>query len=178
MKLENWACYSWNLKDFATGCPPVAPSFSIRPATPEDEEAVRAVVLSSFTLDSAWSPFLREIRPLVETALASIFHEKHVPHCLVVAHGARVIGASGMTLEPEAKNHLLTGPCLSMEYHNRGLATTLLAQSLLLLRDAGLSAARGITRKGSVSAQFIYTKFGSVRLPDEPLPLTNLVQNE
>jgi predicted acetyltransferase len=90
-----------------------------------------------------------------------VFHEQNDPLCLVVSHGARIIGASCLSGEREVRSHLLTGPCLSMEYHNRGLATALLAQSLLTLREAGVSLARGITKEGSITAQFIYPKFGS-----------------
>jgi len=96
-----------------------------------------------------------------------VFHEKHEPLCLIVAHGARIIGASALAIEPEAQNHLLTGPCVSMEYRNRGLASALLTQSLLTLRDAGLPIARGVTKQGSPAAQFIYPKLGSVCAPPE-----------
>ncbi|MDD5349247.1 MAG: hypothetical protein PHQ12_03455, partial [Chthoniobacteraceae bacterium] len=78
-------------------------------------------------------------------------------------HGPRIIGASGLSAERDAKRHLLTGPCLSLEYHNRGLGSALLAHSLLALREAGLSTVRGETKRGSAAAQFLYPKFGAVR---------------
>lgn len=164
MNMVNWVRFSWDLSNFAPVCPQVDPSFAIRRATPEDQDAVRSVVMSSFTLDSEWNPFFREIRPLIETALSFMFDEKREPQCLVVTHGVRVIGVSGLTVESEAQNHLLTGPCIVLEYHNRGLATALLAQTLCGLRDAGLSTARGLTKLGSTGAQFIYPKFGSTRV--------------
>jgi len=167
MKMVNWARFSWNLTNFAAVCPAVAPSYSIRRATPDDQDTVKSVVLSSFTLDSDWNPFFAEIRTLLEAALTTVFHEKHEPLCLIVAHGARIIGASALAIEPEAQNHLLTGPCVSMEYRNRGLASALLTQSLLTLRDAGLPIARGVTKQGSPAAQFIYPKLGSVCAPPE-----------
>jgi len=167
MKSVNWGRYSWNLTKFAPVYPAVAPSYSIRRATAEDHDLVKSVVISSFTLDSAWNPFFRDIHPQIDAALAKMFGEKSEPFCILVSHGSRIIGASCLSAERDAENHLLTGPCLSMEYHNRGLATALLAESLIALRDAGLTTARGVTRPGSIAAQFIYTKFGSTRLPED-----------
>lgn len=165
MKPVNWVHFSWDLSKSLPTRPPLPPSFSLRRATPADHEAVRAVVLSSLTLDSEWNPFFREVRTLLEAALAEVFHEKEEnPFCLVLSHGVRVIGASALSAAPEAHNHLLTGLCLSMEYHNRGLATALLAHSLIALRDCGLTEARGSTKEGSTAAQFVYPKFGSVRI--------------
>jgi len=162
----HWAHFSWDLTKGAPPCPPLPPSYAIRRATAEDRDSVRAVVLSAFTLDSDWNPFSGEIWPLLEAALHEVFHEKNEPHCLLLTHGTRIIGASGFSCEREAKNHLLTGPCLSMEYHNRGFASVLLAHSLLVLRNAGLPTARGVTKQGSAAAQFIYPKFGSTLLAE------------
>lgn len=164
MKAVNWVCYSWNLANFASVCPEVVPPYAVRRAALEDLSMVKTIVLSSFTLDSEWNPFLREVRPRIEALLASAFDEKSEPLCLVVAHGSRIIGASLLSADREAANHLLTGPCISMEYRNRGLATVLLAQSLLALREAGLQEARGVTKQGSTASHFIYTKFDSTRL--------------
>ena len=164
MNTVNWVRFSWDLSNFAPVCPPLPPSFAIRRAVQEDRETVGTLVMSSFTLDSDWNPFFREVRPLIESALADVFDEKREPFCLVVTHGARIIGASGLTSEPDAQNHLLTGPCIALEYHNRGLASALLAQSLIALRDAGLATAWGLTKLGSTGAQFIYPKFGSNRV--------------
>jgi len=161
MKLIRWAHYCWNLAAFAPECPALPPSYTIRFATPEDGDSVRAVVMSSFTLDSDWNSMFGEVRPLIEAALHSVFHEKPEPFCLVVAHGARIIGASGLASEPEAENHLLTGPCISMEYRNRGLGKALLAESLLRLKKAGVATARGSTKQGAAPSRILYSKFGS-----------------
>jgi len=167
MKLVNWAQFSWDLSKNPPVCPALPPSFSIRRATAEDHTSARMVVISSFTLDSDWNPFFSEIRPQIETALTEMFDEKSDPFCLVLTHGPRVIGVSGLSAEREAKRHLLTGPCLSLEYHNRGLGTALLGQSLLALREAGVTTVRGVTKQGSAAAQFLYPKFGSVRLEEK-----------
>jgi predicted N-acetyltransferase YhbS len=60
---------------------------------------------------------------------------KPVP-ALVICHGQRIIGASALSTEMDAENHLLSGPCVLMEYRNRGLGTALLYYSLKQLRTA------------------------------------------
>lgn len=167
MKLVNWVQFSWDLSKNPPSCPALSPSFSIRRATADDEAAVRSIVLSSFTLDSDWNSFFGEIRPLLEEALAEVFHEKDDPFCLVLVHGPRVIGASGLNAERDARQNLVTGPCLALEYHNRGFGTALLAHSLQALREAGLTTVRGETKRGSATEQFLYPKFGAVRLDDK-----------
>lgn len=166
MNTVYWVCFSWDLAKGVPACPPLPASFAIRRAVPEDQEAVSSLVLSAFTLDSGWNPFFHEIRPLLEAALAQIFEESKEPFCLVLTHGERVIGVSGLSADANAPAHLLTGPVVALEYHNRGLASALLAHSLNALRQAGISVVRGATKRGSTSAQFIYPKFGA--MPQEP----------
>ena len=67
--------------------------------------------------------------------------------CLALRHGLRMIGASILVPDPTAGNHLTPGPCVLMEYRNRGLGTALLEESLRQLRAAGLSRAAGLTKK-------------------------------
>ncbi len=165
-----WAQFSWDLTKTTPGRPPLPSAFSIRRASREDETTVRTVVMSGFKLQSDWNSFFYLVEPMVEAALERLFDDKADPLCLVIAHGPRIIGASGLSGEKEVCNHLLTGPCIAMEYHNRGLASALLAHSLNFLRETGLSTVRGVTKEGSATAQFIYPKFGSARVtPPETL---------
>jgi hypothetical protein len=165
MKTILWAQFTWDLAKTAPGRPALPPSFSIRRATPGDEEAIRSVTMSAFTLDSEWHSFFFLVRPMFETALEEIFSQDDDPLCLVVSHGPRIIGASGLSVERDACSHLLTGPCLSLEYRNRGIASAMLAHSLSFLREGGVTTARGITKEGTTAAQFIYPKFGSTHAP-------------
>ncbi len=89
---------------------------------------------------------------------------------MVVTHGSRIIGASVLTFQRKAESHLLTGPCILVEYRNRGLATALLGESLMVLREAGVRSASGLTQAGSPTAEFLYPKFRSVC---EPYPRTS-----
>lgn len=172
MKLVRWARFSWDLTRLAPVYPAIDSHYHIRPATADDEKAVRTVILSAFTLDPNWAFLLRDLRGQIEASLNHAFGEKrdrdkrdkrdqNEPACVVLTHGSRIIGASTLTFDPDADSHLLSGPCVLMEYRNRGLATALLAQSLTTLRDANLTIAHGLTRLNSLTAECIYTKFNS-----------------
>lgn len=165
MKAIQWAQFSWDLSKPLPERPTLSPAFSIRRASPDDEESVRSIVRSGFTLDSEWNSFYAVIRPMVDGALDAIFAADGEPLCLVISHGPRVIGVSGLSVDRDACTHLLTGPCLALEYHNRGFASALLAHSLGTLREAGVAIARGVTKAGSTADQFIYPKFGATRAP-------------
>jgi len=176
MKLVRWARFSWDLTRLAPVYPAIDSHYHIRQATADDEKAVRTVVLSAFTLDPNWAFLLRDLRGQLDASLNHAFGEKRdrrdkrdprdardreEPSCIVLTHGSRIIGASTLTFDPDAESHLLSGPCVLVEYRNRGLATALLAQSLTALRDAGLTIAHGLTRLNSLTADCIYTKFNS-----------------
>lgn len=170
MKLVRWTRFSWDLTKLAPVYPAIDSHYRVRQATLDDEKAVRNAIISAFTLDSNWNYALRELRGQVDTSLSHIFHERGSIPCMVVTHGNRVIGASGLLTSRDAENHLLTGPCILIEYRNRGLATALLAESLVFLRDSGLTSAFGLTKKDSPTAKFLYTKFGSTNAPYEDEP--------
>ncbi len=176
MKLLRWTRFSWDLTRLAPVYPAIDSHYRIRQATAEDEKAVRTVVFSAFTLDSNWNFLLRDIRDKLEASLREVFHDKHDKHdngerlCLVVTHGSRVIGVSALSASLDAESHLLTGPCILMEYRNRGLATALLAQSLITLKEVNITSAYGLTKLNSPTSQFVYTKFGSSSVPYEYQP--------
>ena len=172
MKLVRWTRFSWDLSKLAPVYPAISSHYRFRRATVDDEKVVRAVVFSSFTLDQTWNFLLREIRDQLETSLNTVFHDHHPEDngerfCLVATHGSRIIGVSALSPLREAENHLLTGPCILMEYRNRGLATALLAQSLSALREVNVTTAHGLTKHGSPTAEFVYPKFGSTSAPYE-----------
>ena len=181
MKLVRWTRFSWDLSRLAPVYPAIDSHYRIRQAAAEDEKVVRAVVFSSFTLDQNWNFLLREIREQLDASLDSVFHDRFERNqrpnrsdpptgdrfCLVATHGSRIIGVSALSANREAENHLLSGPCVLMEYRNRGLATALLAQSLIALREVNITVAYGLTKQNSPTAQFVYSKFGSSNSPYE-----------
>ncbi len=171
MKLIQWSRFSWDLTQLNPVYPEIESRYSMREAVPEDQLAVRNLILSTFTLDPDWNFVFRELRDSFEEAFTSTFpagkreRAAGVTPCLLITHGSRVVGASILNLRPDAHNHLLTGPCVPMEYRNRGLATALLAQSLLTLKGAGLNIAHALTPQSTPTAEFLYSKFGSTQEP-------------
>ncbi len=169
MKWIGWTRFSWDLARMTPVYPAVEPQYRIRPALVADEKAVRRMVLAAFTLDADWNYTLGQIREELDAALENLFSEKPQEQagraCLLVTHGSRIIGASVLNLHREAESHLLTGPCILVEYRNRGLATALLGESLLALREAGVQTAHGLTQTDSPTAQFLYPKFRSLCEP-------------
>ena len=112
-------------------------------ANQTDEKELRTVIGRSFVArhllgrrDS------RGQRPCFDGWLERAFEPEESGICLALRHGLRMIGASILIPDPAAGNHLTPGPCVLMEYRNRGLGTALLEESLRQLRDAGLVPCR------------------------------------
>lgn len=170
MKLVKWVRFTWDL----TKLPPLDLSlpehYEIATATAEDEKEIRRVITTSFVLDPAWSPAMHELKQTIETWLARAFDSEHSV-CLALRHGLRIIGAAILSLDGSAENHLVPGPCVLMEYRNRGFGTKLLAQSLQSLCDAGLSQGSAIAEENAPVAKFLYTKFNGEHTPVDFTPL-------
>jgi len=64
-----------------------------------------------------------------------------------------------------AEDQLAPGPCVQMEYRNRGLGTALLAEALRRLQEAGLPRASTIARSNGPVARFLYPKFAGAVVP-------------
>lgn len=164
MKLLNWVRFTWDLNGFPFSAVDLPTHYQIGPATDEDEKAVRKVLSCSFMLDPAWNPAIAEVMHSLQSWLDRAFvAEDHT--CLALRHGSRIIGASVLCLHPAAENHFAPGPCILMEYRNRGFGTKLLEASLQLLKDAGLSHASGLARELSPVAKFLYPKYNGVATP-------------
>ena len=67
------------------------------------------------------------------------------------------------------RRNLFPGPCILMDYRNRGLSTLLLSSALHDLRDAGMTRACAGTRESSPATRFLYPKFGGHSSLIEPL---------
>lgn len=172
--MQPWICFEWEAT--AADLPVTAPaSLTIRAATRDEKEIVGKVLLTAFSMDSAWGDISRRLNESMERFVEEAFAKgRETPSCVVAQHGPRIIGVSVMNADPNSPNHLPSGPMILHEYRNRGLGTALLAASLEYLRANGVSKARGVTRANSTAARFIYTKFGSHQVPYtlDPLQLT------
>ena len=142
--------------------PRIDSHYRIRHAVAAEEETVRRVVFTAFSLDMDWTDSMKLMREGLERRVDRIFVEKEVP-CLVITHGTRIIAASALDHEQNSESHLITGPCVLNEYRNRGLGSGLLYQSLITLREAGIKRAYGVSKDNVPAAKFLYPKFESVR---------------
>lgn len=160
MKLVRWKRFTWDLTKLPALENTLPPHFIFREASREEVKVVSTVVMTSFSLDSAWSDVLKVFRDRLEMQLELAFQRESSP-AIVVSHGTRIIGASVLSTEIDADSHLVSGPCVLSEYCNRGLGTALLHQSLRQLRHAGLDRAAAITKENVPACKFVYPKFGS-----------------
>ena len=164
MKLLSWVQFTWDLTTFPHVDPSLPEHYQIAPAAKDDEKELRKVFSSVFLLDPAWNAAIGEtmqtIQPWLDRAFAP---EPSV--CLALRHGLRIIGAAVLAVDPDADNHLVPGPCVLMEYRNRGFGTALLEASLKFLHEAGLRRVSGITRDNAPVTKFLYPKFGGMPVP-------------
>lgn len=170
-KLIHWTRFAWDLEKL--GEPPafkMPVTCEVRPATRRELENVQAVVANSFALDSDWAETYRHIAGRIARDITEAFSSAS-PTALVLAHGPRLVGATVYSTEPEAENHLVSGPCVLLEYRNRGFGTDLLARTLKVLREAGLKRAHGVTKRGVPAEKFVYPKFNGEGAPHDPADL-------
>ena len=166
MKLVRWTRFTWNLANLPTPAPPLAERYSLRPAHREDFETVKHVILHAFTLDSTWCDSFGLVREWLGLQIDLAFERESTP-ALVIQHGQRIIGASALTTDVDAETHLISGPCVFMEYHNRGFGSALLYYSLKHLKNSGLESVNGVTKDNVTVAKFLYPKFGASGVPHE-----------
>jgi hypothetical protein len=164
MKSTNWIQFSWDLTALSQLTAELPEHYQISAATSEDEKEFRRVISSSFTLDPTWNPTMKEVAQTIVGWLDEASDTKTTVH-LALRHGARIIGAAVVCVDAAAENHLSPGPCILMEYRNRGFGTHLLERSLATLRDAGLPRACAIAKENSPVTKFLYTKFNSSQAP-------------
>ncbi len=166
MPIDTWVRFTWDL-----GALPPAPTalpqgYACRPAEPGEEDDVVAVALRSYTLDPEWANVVEHYR----AALLALFNDATTAGAppVVFAHGRRIVGVSVLCAANGAENHLLSGPCLMLEYRSRGFGSSLLEASLHALRAAGLTLAHGITRDRTTAARHVYPRFGGRAEPWKP----------
>jgi hypothetical protein len=170
MKLLDWIQFNWDLSTLPPLNSELPEHYQIAAAASSDETEVRKIISTSFVLDPVWSPAMHEVMHKIDIWLDRAFASETI-NCLALRHGVRIIGVSVISLDPDADNHLAPGPCVLMEYRNRGFGTSLLESSLKMLHEAGLARAVGIARKNAPVARFLYPKFGGTPVSTETMPL-------
>ncbi len=164
MKLVRWTRFNWNLAELPTPAPRLPDRYSLRQAHPEDAAEIKRVIFHAYSLDSAWCDSFATVRDWLEFNIDLMFERESIPG-IVIQHGQRIIGASVLATDLDAESHLISGPCILMEYQNRGFGSTLLYYSLKQLADVGLENVGGITKDNVAVARFLYPKFGSHAAP-------------
>ena len=170
MKLSNWIRFTWNLTQLPAFETALPQHYEIGSATAEDAMELRKIISSSFVLDPMWSPDLQEVTEKIEAWLDAAFASPNSVF-LALRHGSRIIGAAVLSTQPEADMQLIPGPCISMEYRNRGFGTRLLEQALTRLREAGLTHAAGVAKENVPASKFLYPKFRATSSPYDFTPL-------
>ncbi|MGI8431758.1 MAG: GNAT family N-acetyltransferase [Chthoniobacterales bacterium] len=168
MKLVHWVRFTWNLELLPALGSVLPEHYHFAPAAAADENEVRTVITRSFAHDSSWGESVHQINGVVDGWLESAFHsEGGGGQCLTLRHGLRIIGAAIVAPDPLLEAHLLPGPCVLLEYRNRGLGGALLGESLRVLREAGITRASARARQNSPVAKFLYPKFNSTATADD-----------
>ncbi|HEY2614484.1 MAG TPA: GNAT family N-acetyltransferase [Chthoniobacterales bacterium] len=170
MKFINWIRFSWDLTQLPPPSAELPEHYEIGPAGLEDEKELRKVISSSIILDPAWNAAMHEVMETIDSWLGAALTSPTTT-CLALRHGVRIIGAAVVSQDADAETHLSPGPCVSMEYRNRGFGTHLLEQSLTILRDAGLKEAIAIATESAPVTKFLYPKFNGTASPHNFRPL-------
>jgi GNAT superfamily N-acetyltransferase len=166
MKLAGWMRFTWDLEKLPDLAGEFGPHFNFRTARQDEKDVVWTVVQRAFALDSSWNDTYLSFREDLGLRITEAFGRPD-NNCLVLTHGARIVGASALCADRDANNHLYSGPCILPEYRNRGFGSALLHKSLSTLRELGFACAHGLTREGGTAAKFVYTKFKSSAVPCE-----------
>ncbi len=166
MKLVRWMRFTWDLKQLPPVISALPEYYQIRPMEAGEQKIVTDVVHSALSLEVSCGDVLRALQDPLQAHLANTAGREDV-HTLVLCHGRRIIGASALGAPTEDENHLMTGPCVLMEYRNRSLGTALLYGSLRALKSAGLERAHGLVRDNVLTCKFVYPKFGSTSMEVE-----------
>jgi hypothetical protein len=161
--------FQWNLADIPSGSGEMSAPFVLRPAQEQEADDAVRVVQSSYNLDPQWSGCAKHIDGTILPAVARLF--EGTATCLFVLHGNRVIAASAYDPEPTDGIHLVSGPCVFMEYRNRGIGGALLGATLLALRERGVTQAVGCARPGSSAAKYLCGKFGGLEVAPAAPPV-------
>jgi hypothetical protein len=168
MKRTRWVGFTWDLAKAELPDPPIPRHYRINLDGAENQEELRRVIDKSLTLDPSWNAALPEVGATVMASIARALALESTLR-LTLRHGARIIGGTLLTPQINASEHLVPGPCILMEYRNRGLGTLLLVSALRELRAAGVTRACAITRENSPAARFLYPKFSGNPSPIAPL---------
>ena len=168
MRRTRWVSFTWDLAKVELPEVAIPRHYSINLDGAEIQEELRRVINKSLALDPSWNAALPDVSA---TVMASITRALALQSTLrlTLRHGTRIIGGTLLVPEIDASEHLVPGPCILMEYRNRGLGTLLFVSALRRLRDSSITRACAVTRVNSPAARFLYRKFSGNPSPIAPL---------
>ncbi len=170
MKLIHWVRFTWDLEQLPSLGSVLPEHYHFTVATAANERELRAVVTRSFAQDTSWGDAIHDVNGMIDGWLERAFAPEGSGVCLALRHGLRIIGASVLMPDPAMEDHLTPGPCVLMEYRNRGFGSALLEESLRHLRAAGLTRGSALTKSNAPVTKFLYPKFNGTSTPvDIPL---------
>jgi len=168
MRLVQWVRFTWELDALTALGPELPDHYHFIVGGPPNEKELRAVIARSFAHDTSWGGAIHEVNAMVESWLENAFDPLAKVIALALCHGTRIIGTTILVPDPVAADQFAPGPCVQMEYRNRGLGTALLAEGLRRLHESGLSHATTIACSNGPVAKFLYPKFAGMVLPGTP----------
>lgn len=166
--MTRWVSFCWDLAKADLPRTAVPKHYQLNTVGVDDYPETRKMISRSFALDPNWNPSLHEANAIVENAIACSLTAETTA-CLVLRHGSRIIAGTFLAVDANAAEQFVPGPCVLMEYRNRGLGTLLLGAALLRLREGGLNRVSAVTCEGSPAARFLYPKFAGSPSPVVPL---------
>lgn len=165
MKLVQWVRFTWNLEQLPPLRSALPEHYHFVDARAGDEKELRAIIARSFAQDASWGDAIHEVDHMIEGWLERAFTPEGNVAFLALCHGLRIIGASILMADPAMEDQLTPGPCVALEYRNRGFGTALLEESLRRLQAAGLTRGAALTKRNAPVAKFLYPKFSGRPTP-------------
>ena len=168
MRAVQWVRFDWDLEGLPSGEIALPEHYHFASAKSADEFELRMVITRSFAHDTSWGDSIHEVNAMIDTWLDKAFDaERAGVRCLALRHGLRIIAATILNLDSHTEDNLVPGPCVLLEYRNRGLGTALLGESLRQFREFGLTRASARAKWNSPVAKFLYPKFNGAPMPDD-----------
>src|SRR5258708_39307021 len=109
MKLVRWKRFTWDLNKLPPHENKLPLHYLFRPAAREEAKAVQNVIVTAFSLDSAWSAVLKDFRERLEPQLDLAFTRESIPRP-VIHPRPRIIAASVISHQSGSDSPLVPRP--------------------------------------------------------------------
>ncbi len=162
MLKPTWVQFTWDLASLPTTGPALENRYVVNSATVADSDLLDAAIERSYSMEQAWNNHMHLRLSQIRRSIQEDLPVGKV-NFIVIRHGARIIGGSGIRETDGALIHFVSGVCVLNEYRCRGLGTFLLFESLRQLKEKGFKTVHAVTKKGVTAERFLYPKFGGKR---------------